>query len=373
TSMAAPHVAGLISLMIAREPTLTPDQVLSALQDSARTFPASSDCDTASCGAGIVDAFRALSELAAVDYANKIHLPLLMNPAEPLNISFSSATYSAGEGGGAITVRIKLSRAAGQQVSVSYSTSNGSAKAGSDYVAKSAQVSFSPGQVSKNVNISILDDGKQEVAETFTVNLHGAQGATLAPPAQATVTIHDNDGPSGGIVNGDFEAGRTGWTEYSYFNYPLILDATGLPVLPYNGFWAAWLGGANNEIAFVEQTVPIPAGAPYLTYWHWIDSEDDCGWDHGIVVIDGDTIADFYDLCVAQDTGGWVRYSADLSPWAGQTVAVQIRIQNDNLYVSNLFVDDVAFTSAPASSGTTQTGPRPTLRIDGAATATRQR
>lgn len=60
TSMAAPHVAGVAALVLGQNPTLTPAQVLNQLQTTARPFPAGSSCNTSICGAGIVDAFRAL-------------------------------------------------------------------------------------------------------------------------------------------------------------------------------------------------------------------------------------------------------------------------------------------------------------------------
>jgi serine protease len=39
TSMAAPHIAGLVALMVSENATLTPAQVLSALQSHARPIP----------------------------------------------------------------------------------------------------------------------------------------------------------------------------------------------------------------------------------------------------------------------------------------------------------------------------------------------
>ena len=62
TSMAAPHVAGVVSLMLSMNPALTPAQVLAMLKSSARGFPTGTeaDCTPAMCGAGIVDAAAAL-------------------------------------------------------------------------------------------------------------------------------------------------------------------------------------------------------------------------------------------------------------------------------------------------------------------------
>ena len=64
TSMAAPHVAGVISLMVGRNPFLTPAQILTILQNTATDFPggpSGSDCyGTTDCGAGIVNAYAAL-------------------------------------------------------------------------------------------------------------------------------------------------------------------------------------------------------------------------------------------------------------------------------------------------------------------------
>src|SRR5207253_2923541 len=51
TSMATPHVAGVVALMLSRNAALTPDDVAAKLKSTARPFPAS----CAQCGAGIVD------------------------------------------------------------------------------------------------------------------------------------------------------------------------------------------------------------------------------------------------------------------------------------------------------------------------------
>lgn len=59
TSMAAPHVAGLVALMLSKT-TLTPAQVEAALKANARPLPGT--C-TGGCGAGIIDATRTVAAI----------------------------------------------------------------------------------------------------------------------------------------------------------------------------------------------------------------------------------------------------------------------------------------------------------------------
>jgi serine protease len=58
TSMATPHVAGLVSLMLARNPSLTPAQILAKLR-STSTPISSSQCPQG-CGAGLINAQAAV-------------------------------------------------------------------------------------------------------------------------------------------------------------------------------------------------------------------------------------------------------------------------------------------------------------------------
>jgi subtilisin family serine protease len=91
TSMAAPHVAGVVALMLARDPSLTPGQVLNRLQSSSRSFPVGTDCSGApgACGSGLLDAANAVASVAtnrglnevAPNGVDRVHVVELVNPA----------------------------------------------------------------------------------------------------------------------------------------------------------------------------------------------------------------------------------------------------------------------------------------------------
>ena len=81
TSMATPHVTGVVSLMFSLNPALTPAQVLIILQNTARPFPGGSNCNTSLCGSGMLDAATAVNDVL---------------PPIPAITDFSPASGSAG-------------------------------------------------------------------------------------------------------------------------------------------------------------------------------------------------------------------------------------------------------------------------------------
>jgi serine protease len=86
TSMAAPHVAGVVALMLAKNPALTPDEVATRLRSSSRAFPAT----CSQCGSGIVNAS------AAVDAAGGTTPPPTGNEVEPNNSTGTAQIVAKG-------------------------------------------------------------------------------------------------------------------------------------------------------------------------------------------------------------------------------------------------------------------------------------
>ena len=81
TSMAAPHVTGVASLVLSANPALTPAQVIAKIQATARAFPAGSTCTTSLCGAGMIDAGAAVAAAVVVPVATTAAVVSSLNPA----------------------------------------------------------------------------------------------------------------------------------------------------------------------------------------------------------------------------------------------------------------------------------------------------
>ena len=86
---------------------------------------------------------------------------------------------------------VNLASASAGTTSVSYSTADGTALAGSDYVAESGTLTFAPGETAKTILVPTLDDGIAGPTKSFTVNLSNATGGVITS-GQGVGTILDD-------------------------------------------------------------------------------------------------------------------------------------------------------------------------------------
>jgi hypothetical protein len=121
----------------------------------------------------------------------------ILNDDIPLPaISINDVTVPEGNSGTTTGVfTVSLSRASSQVVTASYSTADGSATAGSDYVSTSGTVTFNPGETSKTITVTTIGDTVVEGNESFFINLTSATNATIAD-GQGIGTIVDDDSGS---------------------------------------------------------------------------------------------------------------------------------------------------------------------------------
>jgi hypothetical protein len=131
------------------------------------------------------------------------------NDAPPSVSSAATLTVPEGNSGDTpvASIEVTLSAVSGRQVSVDYSTADGSAAVGSDYDLTTGTLEFPPGQTSGSVLVQVVGDDSSEGDETFDVDLANPVNATLGTHP-TIVTIQDNDPipPGSAVLN---VSGRT--------------------------------------------------------------------------------------------------------------------------------------------------------------------
>ena len=121
------------------------------------------------------------------------------NDPPTLRISDSSVT-EGNSGSTNATFTVNLSAASAHQITVDYTTSDGTATAGTDYTATNGTLTFNTSEMSKTITVPVTGDTNDEPNEMFTVRLSNPSSAVLpAPTATGTIT-DDEDSPSVTLV-----------------------------------------------------------------------------------------------------------------------------------------------------------------------------
>ncbi len=114
-------------------------------------------------------------------------------PAQTPRITVSDISLNEGASNTSFEFELRLSNPASKPVTVSFSTEDGTAKAGADYtVVQNGQVSFQPAETIKKFSVAVAGDDIKEGDETFKVFLSNASNATISTAA-ATALIKNDD------------------------------------------------------------------------------------------------------------------------------------------------------------------------------------
>lgn len=166
-------------------------------------------------------------------------------PALPAVISYGASGYRA-------TVdkdfefKISIAKASASDISVDYTTRDGTAKSGTDYVAASGTASIVAGTLSTTVKVKVKADSLRREFQIFYLDLSNPRNCTISGVAA-----------EGTIVNSDglyFPVDNTGYTTpESYLNYTLVWsdEFDGKSIDETN--WTFETGGngwGNHELEF---------------------------------------------------------------------------------------------------------------------------
>ena len=94
---------------------------------------------------------------------------------------------------GTVVLTVNLFPASSGTVTVDYATSDITADAGMDYTATSGTLTFMPGETSKTITVTLLNDTVYDDTERFRVTLSNPTGAALSAASFANVNISNDD------------------------------------------------------------------------------------------------------------------------------------------------------------------------------------
>jgi subtilisin family serine protease len=315
TSMATPHVTGVSALVLAQNPSFTPQQVRDYLVNNATN--------------GVVTN-------AGSGSPNK--LLYVVNGGTPTNdFSISvSPTSGATAPGGSVSATVSTATTSGAAQTVSLSASG---------LPSGATASFSPSSVTSGGSSSLtIATSSSTPSGTYSITITGTGSVTHTTSFSLTVTGTGGcSSPGQKLGNPGFESGNTGWTASS----GVIGQWGGSGQPTHGGTWNAWLDGyGTTHTDTLSQTVTLPSGcASYtLTFWLHIDTAETTTttqYDKLTVTVGSTTLATYSNLNKAS---GYSQRSFNLSAFAGQAVTLKFTGTEDISLQTSFVIDDTSLT-----------------------------
>ena len=172
----------------------------------------------------------------------------------------SIADAEAAEGAGEVRFAVTLDGPSAAEVTVGYATADpaGSvdpvAGAGIDYESAAGTLTFAPGEVSRPIGVSVIDDDLDEPDETFALVLSDPRGARLGR-GSALGTIRDDDEPPALSIAGD-----TGPEDVGELVFSVTLMARALTEVTVNYATMDDTAVAGEDYGPVEGTLTFAPG-----------------------------------------------------------------------------------------------------------------
>jgi hypothetical protein len=195
--------------------------------------------------------------------------------AQAASVSFSMSGYTVASTAGTALIDVVRSGNLNVSVSVSYSTSNGSAVAGQDYVSASGILNFPVGATDATFPVTILEN-PERTTNFSTVNLALGQtvgGATLGAISAAALTItyptgtgqefvvtNTNDSGAGSLRQAilDANADTNTGVDHIVFSIPASTAANlNVPVSGFDPSTQTWTINLQSPLPQIEHSVSI--------------------------------------------------------------------------------------------------------------------
>ncbi|WP_329100818.1 S8 family peptidase [Micromonospora sp. NBC_01699] len=319
TSMASPHVAGAAALVLAQNPSFSPQQVRDALVNDATNGVVGNP------GTGSVNKLL---------YVANTGTP----PANDFSVAVSPASGTTPQGGSVATT-VVTATTSGSAQAVSLSATG---------LPAGTTATFVPPSVTSGANsaLTIQTSGSTPPGSyPVTVNGSGASGTRTATYTLVVTGTGGCPSPGQKLGNPGFEAGHSVWQMT-----PDVIGQHAPYQPPRTGSYNAWLLGYGfTTYDILQQTVTLPAGCSsyQLSFWMKISTAEYEGLAFdGIQVqaIVGSTTTPLATWTNLDATPDYVLRTVDLSAFAGQTFLLRFYATEDWSLPTSVVIDDTALT-----------------------------
>jgi len=169
-------------------------------------------------------------------------------------------TVNEGDVNRTVLAAVTLSGPLDVPLTITYATADGTARAGSDYVAATGTLTFAPGVVSQNIPIGIIGDTVGEATEQFYIDLTASLDGLIGQP-RMTISIGNDDFSSvTATTSGDFLLGGS-----ASGGAAVVQTADGevslAPALGSEFFGTALPAGWTNKVLATGGTAVVGGGS----------------------------------------------------------------------------------------------------------------
>jgi uncharacterized delta-60 repeat protein len=247
-------------------------------------------------------------------------------------LGFSALAYSILKTGIAAPITVLRTDNLNTNSSVNFTTHDGTAIAGMDYVATNGTLVFTNGQTTKTFMVTVIANTAVQPDKTVLLQLFSPTNGVLVPPSAATLTIYDNTGslvvPDGSVLTNEsftpandiIDPGETVWLIFAFraeagtniANFSAILLATnavtspspvgtmnptsltvgGPPALQAFKFTASGTNG--QQIAATFQLYNGASGIGTATFTYTLGTLTNTYYNTNAIIINDDTTASPY-------------------------------------------------------------------------------
>jgi hypothetical protein len=189
----------------------------------------------------------------------------------PPSLSIQDASVAEGNSGTTpLSFQVTLSHATTKVVTVAYAAADGTATAPGDYTPAEGTLTFSPGQTTKAIVVSVIGDKIVETDENLGITLSDPVNATLAvADAAGTIT---NDDVAAPVSPGNWQ-GDTQEANHVYFSVTSDRKMTGFQT---NSITENCNGGSSylaGSVNWGSQSFPIADDGTFSASYSWTGSQ----------------------------------------------------------------------------------------------------